>query len=606
MSNNKLYKKIGISLLIGTMILPTTTSLLNNPIEVKALKGADNNDYVLTTVTRDATVQAELDDYYAHLDKMVEVAYNEKLLTLGNEIITALKEITPENVNEKTTEINDLWKKFASMTDLLTDDDLAKMDKNYDMFDNIYYSLYKLTDSITNLDDRATIQLNACKSIYYYAIKNGNNNYMNGYGKLFSDYNNIPEIKWSFLTIKDAAAATYRKLVQNSDPENSDDETVVEDKKDEILKEFEDYPFNENVGLTDDDVSIPEEPSGENGSNIIEDEKDENDEDSFWDGIKDVIEDVINNITGEDGENNAVVNSDVTYTSYTYSNGCYKVTKVYDSNGKLKSVNKTKGTTNSDLMYCSIAKSTSKRYPEHPNLSKYSIKSQAEYDEETSAIVYTLNKTLPNPQYYKTTIEITDGKISYEDTVELLKQVISKANGSYVDDGDSTMFMLEGKFFTVDKKMTFNKEKFDELSDMFNYIFVGFVSVDEEAEAAEQAGETGTLNINVEKVNVKGTELTSNVYVKNEQFMLPVEETVKAIGGTVEIDDNNNIVATINDVKYIINNSSNYIYTDSQTFTLLNKNEVSSSKLYADLQTVLESIGLKYDFNTTSKTLYIK
>ena len=617
-----IFKKIGVSVLVSTMVLPAMGPLVSNPISVKAFKDSSGVDYTLTTVARDAKITAELEDYYNHLGSMTEVAYSQPLKDKGNAIIAEIDKFLnpaegtePLNVNENKDKIKELWMEFGQLIALITEDDFELLSQNYDMFDKIYYSLYKLTDMIENLDDRATIQLTACKEIFYQSLKNQYNGYINNYGSLFLSYNNIPEIKYSFYALKDSAANIAHEInsIQGvGEDGKGDGETDIngpQQKIDDLMDAYKNYNINENVGMKDSDVDIPEDIDDENasGGDVVENPKDENqDDESIWDNISDFIDNIINNITGN-GESNAVINSDVNYTNYEYDNGCYKVVKTYDENGKLLGTKKVKGTTNSDLLYCSIAKTSVRKYPETPNISKYSIKPSSEYKEESAVVVYTMNKTLENPLYYRTNIEIKDGAISYDDAVDLLKQVISKGNGSFVQDGDKTMFMLEGQIFVIDKSMKFNKEKFEEISDKFNYVFIGFVSVDEEAAQEEENGSERTLSIDVETLDVNGKTIeNANIYIKNEQFMVPVKSVVEAVGGTVEEDDDGNIIATIKGTEYNINEGSNYIYSKDKTFTLLNKNETSGGELYADMQSLLESLGMKYNFNKVNKTLYIK
>lgn len=616
--NKKLRKKIGTAILVSTLVLPSTASLLNNPLKVHALANTEGQNVILTSVEREESIQKELDDFYNHLSEIKEVDYSENLKLKANTLIDEIKLFSDEllvegtSIDDKKDKLIELWDKFADISYEISDEDLDKMSSNYDIFDNIYFSLYKLTDTVSDLDTKAIIQLTACRSIYYAAVKNDNNPYYNGYGSSFIDYNTIPEIKWSFYTLKEAAATTYRNiLLASNKPVDDDslDESYGPLTEEEYLNALKEYPINSNVGVKDSDVDIPTEDNGNDGGNAIENEKDEskNEDDGLWDKIVDFIEDIINTITGnEDVNNDSNINHDVNYTSYSYENGCYKIVKTYDGNGKLINTQKIKSNSNSDLIYCSVVKESSHKYPDTPNLSSYSVKDKTDYKEETAAIAYTLNKTLPNPQYYKTTIQIENGKISYADTVDLLKQIVTKTNGYYVDDGASTLFMLEGKVFVIDEDMTFNKEKFEEISDKFNYIFAGFISVDEDLENEETSGMTNTLNLDVKSLIVKGTTIDENVYIKNEQFMLPVENVVNAIGGTIEIDKDKNATVTIDKEEFFINNSSNYIFTKDKTYTLLNKNEISGNKLYADLQTVLESLGMKYEFDSSSKTLNIK
>lgn len=608
--NKKLSKKLGTAFLVGSLVLPSVNSLVM-PITANALTNYNTKKDVKLTVTeRSNEVKAELEDYYNHLDNVTEIAFSQtlsdKLKDLSGRVDDLVK---AENfdANKKSKEITSLFNEFSLLTTVIDSNDLNIMNKNYGYFDKIFYTLYQASDSITDIDIRATVQLTACRDLYYGTLVGAQNTYFKGYAEDIEKYNNIPELKYTYTTFAHAYDSMLHTL-QNNGLIAGEDEELTEDQKgsaNEIIdKGFKNYPINANVGLTDADVDKGEEtPTLPDKVTVDETDTKEKDDDSFWDKISDFVDSVVKTLTGESDD--SYVNTDTNYVSYETNNGCYVVTKTYDENGKLKNTQKVKGTSNSELLYCSISKASANTYPETPNISRYSLNLGDNYDVNTEAIAYTLNKTLPNPQYYKTSIKINDGVISYDDAVDLAKQVITKANGSYVDDGDESMFMLEGKLFVIKKTDILNREYFDNLSENFKYVSFGFVSINEDNEDEEQKSKK-TTTVNVDTLTLQGKKAKDvTVYVKNEQFMLPVEDVVKALGGTVKLDKDNNATIEIENSKFYVKNSSNYIYTKNTTFTLMNKNEVSGSKLCADLQSMLEAVGYKYTFDADAKTLDI-
>lgn len=610
---NKHLKKFNAIALTCTIALSSSALIINKPTDIYAYVNESGKEFKLTEKTLSTSLQNKLNEKYAGTDKKVNVDYSTDVLTKLTELDTKVIELEARPIEEVSAdELKTLFTEFAKISESFKDDDIQKHIDN-DLFDSIFYRLYKYTQGFTDLDTRAEVLTNACKDINTYGVKALAAFYFDYTDDIYS-YNTMIELKYTFMYLNERRSMVYDQILRYGIvPGGSagEDEDVEDFTDYEALYDFlETSNTHQYVGTTDDDFDIPDSgtdiPDDSEFDEAINDESSDtqvDDNQSIWDSIKDFVNTVVNTFTNLFTDS---VNSNVTYVTYENSNGCKKITKEVDKNSKIVSRTEQTVTNSQELKYCEAISLNSGKYPEAPNLSKYSLMSDADFDKGAKYIAYSLNKTLDNPQYYKTEVEIKDNVISYDEAVELLKQIVVKANGSFAQDSNSTMFSLEGKIFIIDDSMTFNKEFFDNLSNKFQYIFVGFISVNEEKEAEEISGATNTLDITVKNLKVNDKEIASaNVYVKNEQFMLPVQKVFQELGAEVTIDDDNNATISFDGNIYHIEKGSLYITSNSKTHTLLNKNELSNKKLFSDLYSVLISHGYKYIYDADTQTLSI-
>lgn len=223
--------------------------------------------------------------------------------------------------------------------------------------------------------------------------------------------------------------------------------------------------------------------------------------------------------------------------------------------------------------------------------------------ESKYTIHYTVNKDEPTPYYYDTGIRVNQNKeATYEQYKDVLLILADKAEGFYVEDKNKVLTVLEGKPIVVrGEKQAYSKTELETVFSDFEKVDIRIMET--------RIGKTESLEeqivskqAKVVKVNGKNITLTTLPMVKNERALLPLEEIVQALEGTL-VQDGDTFIAKKDKATIMYRLNDNSVYVNGKPIKLKNAPVYKDSVLMVEVGELATAFGFSMVWDGETSTI---
>lgn len=218
-------------------------------------------------------------------------------------------------------------------------------------------------------------------------------------------------------------------------------------------------------------------------------------------------------------------------------------------------------------------------------------------------IHFTVNKDETKPYYYDTGIRVDKDKgATYDQFKDVLLVIADKVEGHLVEDQGKILVVLEGKPIVVyDSKEVYSKKELETLFEDFKKVDIRIMETN--------IGKAGSLEEQIvskqaKLVRVDGKDISLETFpmVKNERALLPLEEMVHALGGTISKTDDT-YTASKNGNNVIFRLKDDSVYVNGKAITMKNAPSIKDNVVMVEVNELATAFGYSVIWDGDTSTI---